>query len=235
LIEKVEWDSVFFGRKIGRLTMVPPGNKLDKLIQQAHENAYEYLTCRLIVEKITEIQNLERHGFYITDIGAVWEKETAQIPEQSFFVRQATLKDAPMLESMSRGLFRDSRFYNDPFFTYEEADKLFRKWIENSLRNRTGRTFLIENCGFIICNKIKNKGNIVLIGVVSDMEGKGIGRSLVYKALDWFKTKGVDAVTVRTQTNNIRAMNFYLGIGFKIKHIDITMGLILTQMKYGGV
>lgn len=228
MIENIEWDSNFFGRKIGRLTIVPPGDMLKKHILHACRDGYEYLTCRLVVEKISEIQCLEKHGFYITDIGAVWERGTDSIPEQTVLARQATVKDAFVLESMSADLFRDSRFYNDPFFTHEEAGELYREWIRNSLRDRRSRTFFIEGYGFIICNKINKKGDIVLIGVTPEKQGKGIGRCLVYQALNWFKGKKVDTVTVRTQANNIQAINFYMGLGFRMKHVDITMGLMLS-------
>ena len=228
MIAELEWDSKFFRRKIGKLTEVPPENKLKKLIQQAYKVGYAYLTCRVIIEGMSKIQILEDHGFYMTDIGLMWEKKIDEILEPRILVRSATVKDAPMLKSMVRGLFKDSRFYNDPFFIYEEAERFYQTWIENMVRDREIETFLVEDSGFIICKKLsKNRGNIPLIGVISEKQGSGIGRSLIYKALNGFKKAGVKTVTVRTQVNNIKAMNFYMGLGFRVRHVDVTMGLIL--------
>ena len=233
MIEQLKWDSEFFGRKIGRLTKVQPEKKLRSLIQQAHKKEYEYLLCRLILDKIAEIQLLERHGFYLTDIGVVWEKRiqysTFNTQHPTFLVREATIKDIPMLKSMVKGLFNDSRFYNDPFFTKKEADKVYQTWIENSLQEKTAKTFLVENCGFITCKRLsKNRGDIPHIGVVPKSQGKGIGTTLMHRALKWFKENGVKTVTVRTQANNSMAMNFYNRLGFDVKYIDVTMGLVLN-------
>lgn len=228
MIEKLEWDSRFFGRKIGRLTEAPPKNVLRRLIRKAQKDNYSYLTCRFNLNKISEIQSLENHGFYLTDIGIVWERNTDNKIEPLVLAREATTKDAAVLKKIARGLFKDSRFYNDPFFTYEEAENFYQTWIENSLKDKNIKTFLIKKSGFVTCKKLRgNRGNIPLIGVISARQDKGIGSSLVYKALNWFKKIGVKTVSVRTQANNIKAMNFYMGEGFKIKYTDVTMGLVI--------
>lgn len=145
-------------------------------------------------------------------------------------MREATIKDAPMLKKIAKGLFRDSRFYNDPFFTYGEAERFYQTWVENSLHNKTGRTFLVKDSGFIVCKKLfRSKGDISLIGVLPEKQRKGIGQCLIYGALKWFRKVGVNTVTVRTQANNISAMNFYMGLGFRVKYVDVTMGLILDS------
>ncbi|HBG92146.1 MAG: hypothetical protein A2X54_03480 [Nitrospirae bacterium GWF2_44_13] len=236
MIEKVEWDSEFFSRKIGRLTKVPQGKKLKNLIHQAHNKGYEYLSCRLILDKIAEIQLLEKHGFYLTDIGIVWEKKIiknisnlkSQISNSN--IREATGKDSPMLKTTVRGLFKDSRFYNDPFFTKKEADKVYQAWVENSVEDKTIKVFVAEKSGFITCKRLsKNRGDIPHIGVIPKSQGKGIGTSLMHRALKWFKENGVNTATVRTQANNSIAMNFYKKLGFEVKYIDMTMGLILSM------
>ncbi len=240
MIIELVWDSKFFKRKIGRLTKVPLKNECKKLIQKARKEEYKYLTARIIFKKIEDVQLLEKHGFYITDIGCVWEAKLdskflaemnllgKQVSSFEFQWREATLKDAPMLKSMVKGLFRKSRFYNDPFFTKKEADKVYQAWVQNTLQNKTMKTFLVEGCGVIACKKLaKNNGTITLIGVVSKARKRGLGRNLILKALKWFRENGVKTVTVRTQINNISAMNFYDKIGFSIKYFDITMGLKL--------
>jgi GNAT superfamily N-acetyltransferase len=134
-----------------------------------------------------------------------------------------------MLKSMVKGLFKDSRFYNDPFFTRGEAEKFYWTWIENLVCDKKVKTFLVEGGGFITCKKVsKNKGSIPLIGVIPRRQNKGIGQSLIYEALEWLKKAGVKSVNVRTQANNVDAMNFYSGLGFRIKYADMTMGMILN-------
>lgn len=236
MIVELKWDSELFRRKIGRLTAVPSEEKLKGLVKQAVKEGYRYITCRVVLKRVQNIQLLESQGFYLTDIGVVWEKEIdlqisnpkSQISNPP--VRAASTKDIPMLKSMVKGLFKDSRFYNDPFFTKKEADKVYQAWIENSLREKTAKTFLIEDCGFIACKRLtENKGDIPLIGVVPKSQGKGFGSSLMQEAFKWFSGLKIKTVTVRTQANNITAMNFYNKLGFDVKYIDVTMGLILNK------
>lgn len=233
MIAELKWDTEFFRKKIGKLTKVPLEYEFKKLIGQSCKDGYKYLTCRIVLKKMSEIQTLEKYGFYLTDIGIVLETELSSqftVYSSQFTVREATIKDIPMLKSMVKGLFKDSRFYNDPFFTKKGADKVYQAWIENSLRGKTAKTFLIEDCGFIACKRLsKNRGDIHHLGVVPKSQGKGIGNSLMLKAIKWFKENGMKTVTVRTQVNNITAMNFYNKMGFNVKYADVTMGLILSK------
>lgn len=236
MILELKWDSELFGRKIGRLTAVPSEEKLKGLVKQAVKEGYRYITCRVVLKRVPNIQLLETQDFYLTDIGVVWEKEIglqisnpkSQISNSP--VRAARIKDIPMLKSMVKGLFKDSRFYNDPFFTKKEADKVYQAWIENSLQEKTAKTFLVENCGFITCKRLtENRGDIPHIGVVPKAQNKGFGSSLMQEAFKWFSGLKIKTVTVRTQINNITAMNFYKGLGFRIKHVDVTMGMIIRK------
>jgi dTDP-4-amino-4,6-dideoxy-D-galactose acyltransferase len=229
LIKELKWDSALFGRKMGRLTGVPSERSLRNLIDRARKDNYHYLTCRLSLKRMAEVQQLEKFGFYLTDLGVVWERKKVAIPDRVVSVRKAAVKDTAMLKKISSGLFTDGRFYNDPFFARHEADRLYQAWIDNSLREKDVQTFVVANKGFITCKKLsKYRGDIPLVGVIAKEQGKGIGSSLVKTALSWFKTNGIRTVTVRTQANNVRAMNFYKGLGFVVKYTDVTMGKILA-------
>lgn len=223
------WDSTFFKRKIGRLSRVPSEHLLPKLIDEARKDNYQYLTCRFMLSRMSEVQILEKYGFYMTDLGVVWERKTSAISQTLVPVREASIKDMAVLKKMGNGFFRDSRFYNDPFFTCDEADRLYHAWLRNSLLDSNIQVFVVARKGFVTCKRLsRKKGDIPLVGVITAEQGKGIGRSLIYKALDWFKKEGIRTVTVRTQANNARAMNFYQGLGFIVKYVDATLGKILT-------
>lgn len=228
MIRELAWDSQLFKRKIGRLTRIPSDDILQKLIRRARKDNYLYLTCRFELNSVSNIQLLERYGFYMTDLGVVWERKVDPLPGPVISVRGANINDAPMLKKISSGLFKDSRFHNDPFFTYDEAERLYQAWIVNSLKDKEVKTFLVEGKAFITCKRVsKNKGDIPLIGVTAGEQGKGIGSALISEALGWFGKMGLKTVTVRTQANNLAAMNFYAGVGFGVKYADVTMGLIL--------
>lgn len=230
MIKELAWDSAFFKRKIGILTNAPSDEVLRKLIRKARKDEYLYLTCRLKLNDVSEIQILEKSGFYLTDIGVVWERRPDADFRPAISVTEASIKDAAMLKKISGGLFKDSRFYNDPFFSYNEAEKLYKAWINSSFNDRKIKVFHVAKKGFITCKKLsRGRGDIPLIGVIAGDQGKGIGSSLLYRALEWFRMAGIKSVTVRTQVNNVTAMNFYKGLGFSVKYVDATMGLILKK------
>ena len=230
MIKELAWDSAFFKRKIGILTKVPSDDVLRKLLRRAQKDNYLYLTSRVSVKNVSEIQILEKNGFYLTDVGVVWERQTDADFRPAISVTEASIKDAAMLKKISRGLFKDGRFYNDPFFSYDEAERLYQAWIDSSFNEREITIFHVAKKGFITCKKLsRGRGDIPLIAVIAGDQGKGIGSSLVYKALEWFRMAGMKTVTVRTQANNVTAMNFYKGLGFSVKYVDATMGKMLKE------
>jgi ribosomal protein S18 acetylase RimI-like enzyme len=229
LIEKLEWDSNFFGEKIGRLTNISSEAKLKKILRSARASNYSYLSYRAPLN-ISVVNKLESDGFYIADIGVVFERDLKLIPKTKIPVRKAEVKDRPLLKKLTKGLFVYSRFYNDPFFSSKDADRLYGKWIESSFNKKTAKIFMSGNCGFVLCEKLPSKkGKISLIGVSPKKQYRGMGQALLAAALKWFRKSGSNKISVRTQINNFKAFNLYVKTGFKIKYIDITMGIILKR------
>jgi len=156
-------------------------------------------------------------------------KKTPDSRRLTYTPRRAKEQDIPSLRKMAVSLFNHSRFYQDPFFTRTEADRLFRQWTENAVLGVAADTvLLVPDAGFIACKLSGRKyGEISLVGVTGAYQGKGIGASLVRAALAWFNKKSIETVTVRTQLINTEAMNFYRSLGFSIKSYDIVFGKIL--------
>lgn len=227
MIQELTWDTELIGRKIGRITEVTTDAALDLLLSSAMTERYRYLTCR--IKDIRNIQLLEKHGFYMTDIGIEWERDVGVFSEPEIIARAGVPDDVPIIRKISADLFRKSRFYHDPFFSDQEADMIYQAWAENSLKGFADRVFLIEDQGFITCKKSDDTGDIPLVGVALSYQGKGIGTSLILNAMKWFKKEQINKVTVRTQANNIRAIKFYEQLGFSLKSVDVTMGNILSS------
>ena len=237
-IEQLTWDSAFFRRKIGALKAPSADlSALKDILKEAKKDGFSYLTCRFAVQDTGLISHLESNGFYLTDIGVTltaetrryFSKEKQSRPAKKHAIQTATLEDIPALQKYITSLFPESRFYNDPFFSGDDADRLYRAWIENSVRGEAADiVFHIPGAGFISCRKAgKHSGQIVLIGVRKSFRGKGYGTALITEAMAWFRKKRINAVSVRTQLRNTEALNFYLHTGFIVKEYDIVFGRIL--------
>jgi len=235
MIQELQWDSAFFKKKIGTLVMCPGEEpKTAGALEKARRAGFQYLTWKTKSFDIPVTQALESEGFYLADIGVtlsakpdvLCSAESAASMRWMKSPRAAELQDIPMLRDLARGLFLQSRFYHDPFFSKKEADRLYQQWIENSVKGSAADiVFCIDTAGFITCRKTgRRSGEIVLVGVRQRMRGKSMGTALVLRAMQWFSAQGLGTATVRTQLRNPDAMNFYLRLGFLVREYDLVFG-----------
>ena len=235
MIQRLEWDSAFFGRRIGALTATWSPESIRADLATARQGGYDYLVSRPPVEDAAAVRALESAGFYLTDLGVTWFSDVAMRLRDvdraaTRGVRQATDVDIPWLSKTASTLFPLSRFYHDPFYSKAAADRLHEAWLVNSVRGQAADAVLLApGSGFVTCKLAKDgAGEIVLIGVVEGARRQGAGRALMTAALEWFASKTVATVRVKTQVKNLRAMNFYHRLGFDLHSTDMTMGCIIA-------
>ena len=230
MIEEIAWDTAFFGRKIGRIAPPASAEEIRQILEWAGREKFAYLTCRLDALEVRAVQILETAGFYVTDFGLVFERGPEGLKPPRKAVRQAAPEDSDAVGRIAADLFSDGRFYRDPFFTGDEASRLYRAWAENSVKGTAAdRVFLIDGEGFVTCKISGGEGKIVLFGVSADHRGKGTGSALILTALGWFRDEGALRVKVRTQAGNLPAIGFYGRMGFMVSSADITMGKVLLS------
>lgn len=238
MVDELTWDSKFFNKKIGILNVSAESlPQIKASIEKAKKEGFQYVICKIKSQHTPLIMKLESLGFYLSDIGIIWAlevdkyfyKKKRENDTKEMAIRVATYEDIPMIQEMSESLFLESRFYSDPYFTKEEANNLYKTWAENSVKGEAADVVLqIPNVGFATCKKTAHDvGEIKLIGIKEEFRNRGVGTSLIENSLKWFKEKGVNLVTVRTQLKNISAMNFYLRLGFFIKEYDMIFAKIM--------
>jgi dTDP-4-amino-4,6-dideoxy-D-galactose acyltransferase len=238
MIRELIWDSTFFSRKIGELELTScEPHHLKNVLDRAKQKGFKYVICKMTSQDTSLSKLLESAGFYLTDIGVIFAIEPGSFVSQNMkkwppirrSVRTAQPGDIAVLKRMATALFRDSRFYNDPFFSREDADRLYQSWVENSVKGEAADVvFCVPRIGFVTCRKSgRYSGEIVLIGIKRGFRGKGFGTALVGEAMRWFERERVKSVSVRTQLKNMKAVNFYVSLGFKLKKYDLVFGKIL--------
>jgi dTDP-4-amino-4,6-dideoxy-D-galactose acyltransferase len=159
MINELIWDSSVLKKKIGELSITPKtSSRIEAALQKAREDKFEYLTCKITSQDTFLIKLLGSYGFYMTDIGITLAIETEaflmELIPRNPTIHIATKEDIPILKKIATALFSESRFYSDPFFSKEEADKLYRTWTENSVKGTAADiVFWIPRRGFITCKK----------------------------------------------------------------------------------
>lgn len=240
-VEPRAWDTAFFGRRMGGLTVLSPaspeaGQRLvEAVVESAREDGYLHLMSRLRVvdDPYAEAATLERSAFSLLDVGTTlvrgrhepWAgKETQEVPGRR--IRPMREGDLSSVVSFGGTLFKQSYFYRDPFIRPGEADRLHRTWIENLFRRDADVVWVCEveeePVGFVTCRVEGAEGVIALVGVDPSVQRRGIASAVLKAAVHWFLDAGVESIRVKTQSSNVPALNLYLENGFRFGFVDLT-------------
>jgi dTDP-4-amino-4,6-dideoxy-D-galactose acyltransferase len=221
----LDWDSHFFGMRVGRLTLprltpeVVPGIFA---WCQAHQIACLYFLADADHSETTQIA--AEYGFRLVDVRMTLEHRCLPESAPSALsveegIRPFGPRDLSALRDLAGRSHRDSRFFFDPHFPAARSRQLFETWIEKSCNNDRDQVFVAEvegkAAGYITCQFVNEQtGRIGLLGLDATVQGRGIGTRLVRTALGWFAAHGANRVTVVTQGRNIRAQRLYQRCGF---------------------
>ena len=234
MLEPLAWDSTFFKRRIGTITGPWTADAVAADVAAARTQGYDYLTSRPPVNDGAAVRAVEQSGFYLTDVGVTWSSGVAEYLHRHDIstegARVAKDDDLAWLRPAAKALFVQSRFYHDPFYPRSAADRMHVAWLENSVRGiAADAVWVLPDAGFVTC-KVNSggAGHVVLIGVLDGAQRRGAGRTLMTAALRWFHGRTVRTVMVKTQVKNLKAMNFYRGLGFALHGADLTFGCLLS-------
>lgn len=213
MIKRLDWDSDFFGIKIGELIYEPRINlensiDFDLLYLKSKKN-FELEITNFINNfsetKLTFIKKLIENDSESSNIFSVNEidHQTNEIYELAF-------------ESG-----KHSRFFLDKNFQLDKFQELYRKWVANSILKIFADETLIyqehnQVMGFVTYKINNEMATIGLIAVHPNYQGKGIGGKLLQFVENNLFKKKVKTLLIATQQNNIAACNFYIKQGYEI-------------------
>ncbi|HEY5590031.1 MAG TPA: GNAT family N-acetyltransferase [Paludibacter sp.] len=222
MISYLDWDSNFFGLKIGKIEMnistINDMVEIEKL-----KIADEYDLVYLFIDKLdnSTIEWLEKKGVNLVDQKVIYQKNLVDHQIETMLRIEKYNGDVtPKLLELAIESGHKSRFMKDIRLTSRFID-LYRLWIEKSVNGELADELLVsyyntEITGFVTLKKNKKIGTIGLIAVDKNFRGIGIGRGLLIAAENWFKSNNCNKMSVITQQENIEACRLYLRSGFKI-------------------
>ncbi len=209
------WDTEFWGVRVGRAT------NLDGVGEWAVENTVG-LVCLLIDANDTaQIQEATASGFRYMDTRVTLARRTASAGTGA---RLLALDDLPVLRSIARTAFRQTRFYADPVLADARCDDLYEEWARSSFAGAADITLVSDRdkspVGFITVSLDKETASIGLIAVAADYRGTGVGSELVSSSVNWAKGQQAKEMTVVTQGRNIGALRTFESCGFRITKME---------------
>lgn len=231
LCVELEWDSTFFGCKIGSIVASSlDQNQMQGIVDWAAASQIDCLY--FLADPTAHLMRLaEKHGFQLMDLRVTLvRKLDKDIPESNqpsaAVVRPARTADIPALRDIAASSHTDSRFYQDPNFPRGLCNELYSTWIERSCNGFADMVLVAElnqqPAGYIACHfPAGGAGRIGLVGVASNFRNAGVGQSLVAHALRLFSARAVESVTVVTQGSNIAAQRLYQRNGFLTQSLQL--------------
>lgn len=217
-IQVRKWDSAFFQINIGEV-FIDNSKKVDEL----ENSSYDMILASSEKEFELNIPGYKNSYegslvLYQKNIKAFSEYDDTGIKT----LREGDSFDKEELYELAYESGKFSRFNLDSNFSTQAFENLYRKWVENSLNATIADEVIIyEDRGGIlgfITYKIQHRScNIGLLGIKPGEQGKGIGGSLLASVENKIFYRGIKKVKVKTQQENLPAINFYEAKKFREK------------------
>ena len=218
MIEKLEWDSAFFGYQVGKVILksIDEYDLINLVNERSMKLIYIFSDVPVIHDKL-----------FHSDTKVVFHKNLHNILDKLIYQSDCITYDEKIfsyhkLEELTIESGKFSRFRIDPKFKNNEFEKLYKEWISKSCRKEIALEVLVymvnkELAGFItITKKSKTLSDIGLIAVNPRYQGKGIGSILIKAAEEYSIRNGFTEIQVVTQEFNKNAVKLYLKNNFKL-------------------
>jgi dTDP-4-amino-4,6-dideoxy-D-galactose acyltransferase len=209
MIKLLEWDTNFFGYKIGEINEVPD------------ESLAKYQGYKLLYARSTPKKPLIINSFM--DHKVQFVKSVEPVLFDQTLLTQAGNELFPWLLDLALLSGNYSRFKLDTNFKAGEFERLYQEWIEKSLsRALVDEVIQFEEKGFVTIKKKGLEAHIGLIAVSEKFQGLGIGKTLLKAAENFALKNGLNTLHVPTQKININACSFYERYGFQVEFEELT-------------
>lgn len=216
-IEKLEWDSNLFGYNVGRI------DDNNFRLKDFSDFKLVYIFSDKLITRL-ESKLVDKKATFIYQIN-----ESQMSNEQSSKILIQPYEDLThdynelLTLTYESGIY--SRFSVDKNFQNDEFKKLYKIWIDNSLKRINALDVFVaveENAilGFItLVRKTHEISAIGLIAVSSKVRGKKIATNLINYIKKIAKENNFKQIQVVTQLDNLPAVKLYEANGFKLNEV----------------
>ncbi|GAB3279201.1 hypothetical protein GCM10027347_53800 [Larkinella harenae] len=219
----LEWDSQFFGFKIGQLTQIH-AQHLTEVLEVARKQHYKLLYVFTDVEVAIPEQTLQTYNGRFVDHKRTYEREliSKSVPLATSVRLFQANDDIHQLYKLAYQSGGFSRFKIDPAFGEARFQELYRQWIDRSVAGGIAdAVFVWKTAGFVNgLITVKQKGNTGVIGLLATdahHRKQGIGTGLLTQVEQYAFNANLTRLEVTTQGANVLACQFYEKKQFVVK------------------
>lgn len=227
----LEWDTNYFGVNSGRVTLNETiGSKEWEIVRKELQGNDFNVIDNVNNDSTNNFYISQLAGAFVTDINFQFTKEVNHnikiLNKYDISIQNKLPVNNEILE-ISENSYKHSRFFNDPYLNKNKAKDVYGHWVQSS--------FLSENKYFVISyidskvagyvlfslDNINTSAIIELISVKEGLENRYIGKEMMMNLEKYITSNhtNIKYIRVGTQSNNINAINFYVGNGFRVKEI----------------
>ena len=220
MIKYLHWDSKFFDKVIGKLTLT--SDQLPKLETNNYDVLYVYQSEDFQIEIPNFIESFK-------DTKLVFQKKIgttgSSIPDEIKSIKNVGDHKDKLYELVYlNGIY--SRFNLDENFDDADFRSLYRIWMDKSIKLEMADDIFVylkndEVIGFVsfttneLCTKLR------LMAIDPNHRGMGVASKLMDAVEQHVKKKGIKYIQIPTQWSNQSACNLYVKNGFQIIHKEI--------------
>ena len=217
IIESLDWDSHFFGIKIGKVQL--SNNSLANLNAMTDRAKQENYRLLYLIAAETDTTPAGTIAVEV-DVKTTYQVPTMAITLDVPITQYASTAPTPELLELGIASGVYSRFYTDKNFPAGSFERMYEIWIEKSLNKQMADYFFVYTVedtivGFVSVKLETDKGIMCLMAVNETYRGRGIGKAFVQYVQNFLHNKGIPLCSLDTQGHNTEAIKLYDRMGFK--------------------
>ena len=224
----LDWDSAFWGIRVGRVVGDVMTPELAAAIDEwAAENTASCVYFLARAEDQETVDAAQRARFRFVDVRLELDQDIRPV-EPAPRVRSYDSRDLEPLRAIARTSHEITRFYADPHFSRTRCCELYDTWIVRSCEEGFADAVLVADVdgravGYVTCDLDDDarSGSIGLIAVADSERGAGLGEELVRAALFWMREHGAVKAAVVTQGANVAAQRTFQRAGFRTSSVNL--------------
>ena len=221
-IEKLNWDTEFFGYEIGKVTLKGFAIEqyegfLEKATKSKMRLIYVFPLDRISVKTLLDCK------IPLVDTKVTFEKaDFISFKSVNNIKSYDSNEKFGSIQKLALLSGEYSRYRIDKNFSNNEYGRLYSEWIIRSINKEIASDVIIYKKGdlikgFVSYKMINNIKIVVgLIAVDKTEHGQGIGKVLMQAVENIAFQQGIKKILVSTQFKNEQALRFYKSCGYKI-------------------
>jgi len=224
---------------------------LEKIVEECRARDVRHLTAYVEPNDQATIHGFEKAGFEMIEgvqTFTLMLRSNQPLDRPAFSTRLFIPTDLDQVLNIARSAYVYDRFHADAALPKETADAANEVWVRNACMGRTADAVVVvcdgdDVVGYASCKVDAEAadclgvslGSITTVATAAPLRRKGIGRSAILAALDWFRQHRVEAVDAGIQLQNIPAARLYERCGFQQADISLTFRKLIRKSEGGRV